>query len=323
MRVFVTGGNGFIGSRVVRRLAAGGREVRCLLRETSRTERIDDLDLERHLGDIRDVAGMAEGMAGCEGVIHLASISAWDQIRSPLMREVVVEGTANVLEAARRAGVQRMVFVSSLTAVNGTAEPVLLTEDSPFELPAEPFVYAHAKVEAEALCRESGLPVVIVNPCEVWGPGDDQFITAGYARDTLRDWPAMTVSGGTALAHVDDIAAGVVAALDRGRPGERYILGGENIAAPAITAAILEAAGQKKPILRLPNGLTLALIKTLARLGLPTPIHPDLLAHAVLYWYADCSKAQRELGYSYRPARETIQSVVDWLVSAGHANRGS
>ena len=140
-------------------------------------------------------------------------------------------------------------------------------------------------------------------------------------RDTLRDWPALTVSGGTALAHVDDIAAGIVAALERGRPGERYILGGENISAPELTRMILEAGGQSnKLVVKAPNGLTLALVRSLAKLGLPTPINPDLLAHAVLYWYVDCTKAQEELGYSWRPAKSTVEELVRWLKEAGHVS---
>lgn len=323
MRVFVTGGNGFIGSRTVRRLAEEGHLVRCLLREHSRIERIEGLAWERHQGDLRDVASLRAGMEGCDGVIHLASLSAWDQIRSPMMREIVVDGTRNVLDAAVAAGRLKTVFVSSCTALGGTLEPVVMREDARFDLPAEPFVYAHAKRDAEAICKErgqrDGLPVVIVYPCEVWGPRDDDFITAGYARDTLKDWPAMTVNGGTALAHVDDVAGGVVAALVKGRPGEGYILGGENVAAPALTRMILEAGGKpRKWVLQAPNGLTLGLVNLLAKLRLPTPVNPDLLAHAVLYWFVDCGKARDELGYTFRPARQTVQDLVEWLREAGH-----
>ncbi len=322
MKVFVTGGNGFIGSRVVHKLVADGHEVRCLLRETSNTNRIDDVAFERHVGDLLDVDSLTAGMKDCDAVIHLASISSWDQIRSPMMRKVVVTGTGNVLEAATFAGKLRTVFVSSCTAIGATTTPEVQNEEADFDLPPEPFVYAHAKIEAEQLCRDlweqERLPVVIVSPCEVWGPHDDDFITAEYARDTLKDWPALTVNGGTALAHVDDIAAGIASAIEKGTPGERYILGGENIAAPDLTRLILECAGVKKWVLQLPNGLTLAVIRWLAAVGLPTPVNPDLLAHAVLYWFVDCSKAERDLGYTYRPARETVQDLVDWLKSAGH-----
>jgi dihydroflavonol-4-reductase len=228
---------------VVHFLLERGHSVRCLLRETSKTQRIDHLDFERHLGDIRDEASLIEGMSGCDAVIHLASISAWDQIRSPLMRTIVIDGTRNVLNAAKRTGDLRVIFVSTMVAVNGTSEPELLNENSPFSLPTEPFVYGNAKREAEEMCfsyfRDHSLPVLIVNPCEVWGPNDDDFITAEYARDTIKDWPAMTVKGGTALAHVDDIARGIASATEKGRAGERYILGGENVHASEITAMIL------------------------------------------------------------------------------------
>jgi len=237
----------------------------------------------------------------------------------------VVDGTAAVLAAAKAAGGPRVVFVSSVTAVNGTRRPEMMTEETAFRLPPEPFVYATAKHAAEQLCTAAaaeGLPVVIVNPCEVYGPEDDDFITASYLRDALRDWPALATAGGTAVAHVEDVAAGIGAALLRGRPGERYILGGENRSVRQIVELALMCGGQAgKPVVQLPTGLALGVVRLLARARLPTPVHPDLLAHGVLYWYVDSSKAARELGYTFRPARETVQSVVDWLVAAGHVRR--
>lgn len=323
MKVFVTGGNGFIGSRVVHRLHADGHELRLLLRQTSKTHRLEGIPFERHLGDIRDPDSIMAGAEGCDAIIHLASLSAWEQIRSPLMREIVVDGTRNVCEAAKAHGGQRVVFVSSVTAIGGTKEAVVQNEDSPFDLPAEPFIYAHAKRDAEAICRDyaenHGVGAVIVCPCEVYGPDDDDFITASYLRDAIKDWPAMAVNGGTAVSHVDDIAGGIAAALSKGTPGERYILGGDNVHARDIVKMTLEAAGKgDKFILQLPNGLTLWAITTMARLGLPTPVHPDLLAHAVHFFYVDSSRAKEELGYTWRPAAEVIGEVVGWLQRAGH-----
>lgn len=322
MMVFVTGGNGFIGSRVVRQLVAAGHRVRCLLRETSNTARIDDLGFERHIGDVRDRASLVSGMAGCDGAIHLASLSSWEAIRSPLMREIVIDGTRNLLAAAEAAGGARVVFVSSVTAINGTRTRTMMDEGTAFSLPADPFVYATAKREAEQICADAaagGLPVCTVNPCEVYGPDDHDFITASYLRDTLKDWPAFSTDGGTAVAHVEDVAAGIVAALERGRPGERYILGGENLSIDEIIRLTLEIGGKAgKTTIKLPTGPTLWLVHRLAGLGLPTPVHPDLLEHGVLWWFVDSSKAARELGYRHRPARETLESVVGWLREAGH-----
>ncbi len=322
MRIFVTGGNGFIGSRVVRLLHAEGHQVRCLLRPQSRTHRIDGVPYEKHLGDVLDPASLRSGMAGCDGVIHLASLSSWDQIRSPKMREVVVGGTTHVLEAARDSGKPRVVFVSSATAINGSVKPTVFDETAPFELDGNKLLYAGAKHDAEALCRrfsDGGLPVVTVNPVEVYGPEDDDLITASYIRDTLKDWPAMAVAGGTSVVHVEDVARGILSALVKGRSGERYILGGENLTVRRIIDLTLEVAGLKKWVLQLPNWLIKAVVKALAFLRLPTPVLPDLLDYATLYWWMDSAKAQRELDYRFRSAREAVGDVVRWLKASGRA----
>jgi dihydroflavonol-4-reductase len=321
MRIFVTGGNGFIGSRVVRRLREGGHEVRCLLRKTSDTKRIDDLEFERHYGDVRDAASMAEGMKGTDGCIHLASVSSWDQIRSDALESTVLDGTKNILDAAVAAGNVRTVYISSATAVNAAPSPVVFDETTPFTLDGTVLRYAIAKNKAERMIGDyvaKGLPVVIVNPVEVYGPDDTGFITAGNIRDILKDWPALACSGGTSVAHVDDIADGIVKAMEKGRVGERYILGGDNMSVEDLVRTTLEIAGQKKPVVKLPNGLMKGVVGTMAKVGLPTPVIPEVLDYATLYWFTDCSKAKKELGYSPRPAREVLTPVVKWLREAGH-----
>lgn len=321
MKIFVTGGNGFIGSRVVRRLREGGHEVRCLVRKTSDTSRIDDLAFERHVGDVRDPASMAEGMAGCDAVMHLASVSAWDDMRSDALEATVLDGTRNVLDAAVAAGNLRTVYVSSSMAVNASVAPTIFDESSTFELHGSNLRYPIAKNRAEQLVAEyvaKGLPVVITNPVETYGADDTGFITAGNLRDIIKDWPALACTGGTAVAHVDDIADGMVAALEKGRVGERYILGGDNLSVEQLVRLTLEIAGRKKPVLKVPNGLLKAGIGALVRLRLPTPVIPEVVDVATLYWFMDCSKARRELGYSPRPAPEVLEPVVRWLKDAGH-----
>lgn len=321
MRVFVTGGNGFIGSRVVRLLHAQGHQVRCLLRKSSQTDRINGVPYETHIGDVRDVDSLVAGMKDCDGVIHLASISSWDQIRSPIMRVVVIDGTRNVMDAATQAGNLRTVFVSTCAAINGTKTPQIMDETTAFHLDPKTYIYAGAKHEAEGVCAEyaaKGLPVITVNPCEVYGPEDEDLITASYLLDALKDWPAMSLHGGTAVAHVEDIADGIIKALEKGRGGERYILGGENLHVRQVIEMTLESGGQKgKFILQLPNGVTKVVIKGLASLRLPTPVIPDIVDYGTLFWFVDCSKAQRELGYVVRPAKETIDDVVSWLQTSG------
>jgi dihydroflavonol-4-reductase len=229
----------------------------------------------------------------------------------------VIDGTRNVLEAAQRMGNLRTVFVSTCAAINGTPEPQVLDETAMFTLDPSVYIYAGAKHEAEAICAEyaeKGVPVITVNPCEVYGPEDEELITASYLVDALKDWPVMSLYGGTAVAHVEDVANGIILALEKGRGGERYILGGENLHVRQVMEKTLAAGGQAgKYILQLPNGLTKAVIKTLARFKLPTPVIPDIVDYGTLFWFMDCSKAQEELGYTYRSADETIADVVKWL----------
>ncbi len=323
MRVFVTGGNGFIGSAVVRELVRRGHGVRCLLRPSSRTDRLDGLDYERAIGDVRDSASLEPAVEGSDAVVHLAGVSSWNDIESPLMEEVVVGGTENVLRAARNTSVQRLVVVSSSIAVNGTPRPLVQDEASPFELDVSRpgFRYARAKRQVETLCQAAaaeGVPVTVVNPCEVYGPRDVDLITSGNLLDFIKSWPALVCSGGTSVVHVDDVAAGIASALERGRPGARYILGGDNLTIRELAALTLELAGRKKPILTMPNWLIRGLAKLGSRLRVPLPFNPAVIPYATLYWFMDNARARTELGVTFRDARATLSPTLAWLQAAGH-----
>ena len=321
MRVFVTGGNGFIGSVVVRKLVERGDKVRCLLRETSKTDRIDGLDFERAIGDVRDSASIRKGMEGCDGVIHLASLSSWNDIHSPMMDAVVIGGTANVLDAATALGKIRTVFVSSSIAVSASREPKLHDETSKHSLKLDEYVYAKAKVEAEKLCRrakDAGLPVVIVNPCEVYGPNDTAFITASNLVDFAKSNPVLVCDGGTSVVYVDDVAAGIIAALDKGTPGERYILGGDNLTVRQLAELTVDILGQRKRVVGLPNRLVSMVAKVGGALHVPLPFNPAVIPYATLYWFMDNEKAKRDLGVKFRSARETLEPTLAWLREAGH-----
>ena len=316
MRVFVTGGNGFIGSRVVRLLVEGGHDVRCLLRPASRTHRIDDLAFERVPGDLSDTGALERGVRGADACVHLAGVSSWAEIASPEVEEVIVEGTRRLLAAARGVPGLRFVYVSSVAAVNGSSRPELFDEATPFGLEGSGLRYALAKHAAEELVLDAtraGLDAVIVNPGETYGPGDDEWITAGPIRDVLRQWPALAVRGGASVVHVDDVAAGIVAAIERGRRGERYILGGENLAVPDLVRTALASAGSRKPVLVVPERVLRAVVRLCVLLRVPPPVPPDLVGYACRYWFVDSGKAERELGYRPRPAAETLASVVGWI----------
>ena len=320
--MFVTGGNGFLGSVVVRQLCEAGWTVRCLLRPSADTRRIDHLPIERVVGDLSSPESLSAAMAGCDGVLHLASIASWSAIDSSEMEAVVVGGTANVLTAARRAGNLRMVYVSSAAAINGTPAPCVQDESASFNLDPRQFAYAAAKRRAEDLvgaAAADGLSATIVNPVEIYGPEDTFLVTAGNVLEWLKSRLVLVCNGGTAIVHVDDAAAGVIAAWHHGRCGERYILGGENLTLVELARLSLDCAGfTMRPVSTLPTGPVRAAARLSRWLRLPFPVPPALIPYATRYWYFSSAKAERELGLHFRPAKAVIESTVDWLVKAGH-----
>ena len=294
--------------------------MRCLLRATARTDRIDDQEVERIAGDIMDRTSVERGIAGCQAAIHLASLSAWDQIESPAVERIVVDGTRNVLEAVGN-GI-RLVYVSSVAAIGATRDPSVQDETTNYNLDGERgLTYAQAKHRAELLCREAvdrGADVVIVNPAETYGPDDTGLVTARNLIDFANGPLALVCGGGTCVAHVEDVAAAIVAALERGRAGERYILGGENLTHYNLARLFLEIAGLRKPVLNVSNALLRWSVAVVRTLRIPLPFHPNVVPYATRYWFVDSSKAVRDLQVRFRSARETLQPTVAWLKAAGH-----
>lgn len=320
--ILVTGASGFIGSAVVRNLTARGRPVRCLVRATSRTERIDSLPVERVTGDILEPQALERATGGCAAIIHLAGISAWSQIDSPLLFPVVVDGTRNVLCAARAQAVPRVVYVSSLAALGPARSPEPRDETAPFdECSAAGLTYVQAKRQAEELCRNGGAErteVVIVRPAEVYGPHDRDLVTAGNLVGLLKSRPIVVCPGGTSVVHVDDVAEGIVRALDMGRRGESYLLAGENLHHRELASLLVELAGRRARVITAPAGLLRLSAALARRLHLPFPIPPAAIPYATAFWFADNSRARRELGLEFRPARKLLSETLAWLRAAGH-----
>lgn len=321
-RIFVTGGNGFIGSVVVKQLLQNGYAVRCLLRPTSNTSRIAHLAYETALGDVRNLTSIEAGMQGCDGVIHLASLSNWNDINSPLMDEVVIMGTRNLLSAAMTTGKLPMVFVSSSAAVNGSENPVVHNEDSECTLDLKHYRYSRVKRIAEEACKtaaKADLPVCIVNPTEVYGPYDTAFNTAANLIDFAKSSPVLICKGGTSVVHVEDVAAGIIAALERGKPGERYILGGENLSVRQLAQLTLKILGQShKRIVLIPNSILRIAGKAAQKLKVPFPINPSVIPYATLHWLMDNTKAKEQLKVNFRSAEDTLTPTLKWLQDEGH-----
>lgn len=321
-KIFVTGGAGFIGSKVVKALLAHDYEVRCLVRSTTQTRRIEGLAYERFEGDIIHPETLMEGMKGCTGVVHLASLSNWKDIKSSKMPDVVIQGSKNIIEAAKANGNLRTVYVSSSTAVDGTDKPVILNEDSPLTLPDNHhYVYAHAKKQVEEFCKEharQGFPVVIVNPTEVYGPHDYDRITCGNLIDFATTKTVQLAKGGTSIVYVDDVAEGIVAAFEKGKPGERYILGGENMEFEQLARMTLDILGIQKPIKTISRSVLIGLAWISKTFAINMGFEPDVIPYAVKYWFVDNSKARNELGVNFRSAKEILTPTLEWVKEEGY-----
>ena len=318
MKVLVTGASGFLGSGVVPALLECGHEVRCLVRAQSDTERIQGLDWERVEGDILDRDSLDLAMSGCQGVIHLAGTSDWMEIGRESTWASIVDGTHLTLEAAREAGCERFVFVSTISSINGSDAPVLMTEETECTLPLEhpAFLYVKAKIAAEVLCREvaqDGFGVVIANPPETYGPNDTDLITARNLINLYQSKPVLVTRGGALVGYIDDVARGIVAALEKGRSGERYVLGGENCHVPVLARTMFDILGENRRIIRLPNWLVRLITFLGSRLHLPLPYNPLIIPYATRFWHFDTQKARRELGVEFRGLRESLTPTLQWL----------
>ena len=319
--VLVTGGHGFIGSFVVRRLLARGYAVRCLVRGSSKTHRINSLPVTRIKGDILDPEGLRAAMEGCELCVHLAGISAYADMDKDFARPTIVTGTRNVFQAALDAGLRRVAYIGSGIVYASYDPDRVCDESSPFLLSGSGLIYAESKHENEQQVDEfvaKGLDVVVAIPMETYGPDDDEFLTTGYLKEAINGWPAMATKGGTMFGHVDDVAEGVVLALEKGGKGERYLLGSENGTIQQILQRTLEVAGKQKGVLVMPTGLTKFVVRTLYKLGLPSPEHPNAIDYGTLYAFARNDKARQELGWQPRSGREVLEDTVRWLREAGH-----
>ena len=319
-KIFVTGGAGFIGSRVVKMAIDQGYEVRCLLRSSTNVRRLEGLQYESFLGDITNAESMHQGIKGCTAVVHLASLSNWKDIHSPKMPLVVIEGSRTVLNAARDNGNLPMVYVSSSTAVDGTEEKTILNEDSPLTLSKSHFVYPHAKKQVEGICKEyaaAGLPVCIVNPTEVYGPQDWEKITCGNLIDFATTKPIQLAEGGTSMVHVDDVAIGILAALQKGKPGERYILGGDNMEFKDLAALAMEILGKPAKISMMSRKMLMSLAWISKTFRIPMGFEPAVIPYAVKYWFVDNSKAKNELGVDFRSPREILTPTLNWVREVG------
>jgi len=320
--VLVTGATGFIGSSLCRGLTEAGYRVRALHRPTSDLTALRGLTVEPVVGDILDPASLQPAVAGADLVFHAAARSDyWKNPRGVV--EAAVTGTANVVEAARAAAVRRLVLTSSVAALGIPKAGQPLTERDTFGLRPGEFPYGYGKfvAEGEALRRAGdSLEVVIVNPAVVLGPGDVHQISGSLVIEAARGRTIVWMEGGINLVHIADVVEGHLAAMRRGRPGERYILGGEDRSHLEVFTTLAEIVGRRPPRLKIPHwalGPAGAVVDALGRV-IRLPLDGSQLRMSGHYLYCDTSKARRDLLLGEpRPFRQAAQETYDWYCEQG------
>ncbi len=328
-RAFITGATGFVGAAVARALVAAGWQLRALARAGSDRRNLAGLPLEVVTGDLRDPASYAQGLGGCEALFHVAADYRLWAPNPEELYAVNVEGTRALLRAAAQAGVPNIVYTSSVATLRLVGDGTVADEDSIATVADMIGHYKRSKFLAEQVVQQwAGAGdahrwVVIVNPSTPVGPCDVKPTPTGQiVLDAAAGRTPAYVDTGLNVAHVDDIAAGHLQALEHGRHGERYILGGEDLTLQEILTQVTRIAGRPPPRIRLPHGLVLPIAhiaEAVARLtGGQTRITVEGVRMARKRMYFSSAKATRELGYSWRNPALAFQDAVRWFRDAGY-----
>ncbi|MCE2471846.1 MAG: NAD-dependent epimerase/dehydratase family protein [Anaerolineae bacterium] len=326
MKALVTGATGFVGSHLVRQLIEAGHSVRALYRSEKKLSQLADLELEAVPGDLDDVALLERACAGCELVFHVAAKADYwkDDDRDALWR-VNVEGTRNLLSAAKSAAVRRVVFTSSASTIGIRPDAQSADESDSFSLPPERFWYAYTKLKAEAIVAEfvaDGLDVLTLNPAVIIGPGDLNAISGSFIIETARfQWLLPMSSGGLAVIDVRDVARAHLAAIERGKPGERYILSRANVTYHEFFGMIAAACGVRPPLISTPDWLlepTARFIGVMRRLGIQTPMDANQTRLGSAHVFVDAGKAQRELGAPQIDIESSLRDTFEWYQQHGY-----
>ena len=327
MKAFITGATGFVGSHVARALAVRGAELRLLVRSTSRTDNIADLQAEVATGDLRDPESLKKAMAGCEFVFHVAAdYRLW--VRDPeQMYRSNVEGTRAIIRAAQECGVRRVIYTSSVATMGFTREGHIAREDSPVSIREMVGHYKRSKFMAEQIALEAGrngANVVVVNPTTPIGEYDIKPTPTGrIVVDFLkRKFPAY-VDTGLNLADVKEVARGHLLAMEKARPGERYIMGGENLTLKQILNKLSELTGLPSPTMKVPHGVAMGFavfdqLFTGMIMGKEPRATIDAVKMGRKKMFASSAKAEHELGYKVLPVEDALRRAVEWFQANGY-----
>lgn len=329
MKALVTGATGFVGSAVARVLCGAGWDVRALARAGSDRRNLRQLPVELAVGDLNEPSSLETALRDCEALFHVAADYRLGVRHPDQLYRANVEGTRNVLKAADRAGVARIVYTSSVATVGLPVDHSPGTEATPVTLADMIGHYKRSKFLAEELVREfaqAGAPVVIVNPSTPIGPGDVKPTPTGQiVLDAASGRTPAYVDTGLNIVHVDDVARGHLQAFERGRIGERYILGGENMTLHEILSAISRLTGRAPPRVRLPHAALLplaAVAEMFSRVtGRANRVTIESVRMARKHMYFSSDKAVRELGYSWQAPGGALEDAVRWFREQGMLGR--
>jgi dihydroflavonol-4-reductase len=328
MKVFITGATGFVGGHVARAYAARGATLRLLTRTSSNLAGLEGLDAETVVGDLRQAEGLRSALAGCDALVHVAAdYRLW--VRDPeVMMAANVGGTRDLLRLARELGVPKVVYTSSVATMGFKADGTIVDEATPVSLDDMIGAYKRSKflAELEAIAAaKSGQHVMILNPTTPVGAGDAKPTPTGRILvDFLnRNFPAY-VETGLNLVDVSEVARMHVVALERGRPGERYILGGENLTLKQILDRLSAITGLPSPTMKVPHAVAMGFAffdETFT--GKLRGKEPRATVEAVRMgkkmMFASSAKAERELGFVVLPVYAAVRAAVEWFLGHGYA----
>jgi dihydroflavonol-4-reductase len=321
----VTGATGFVGAAVARALRGQGHKLRLLVREGSNRTNLAGLEAELVTGDLADAAGFDRAVAGCRYVFHVAADYRLWVPDVAAMRRVNIDGTVGLLRAAAAAGVEKCVYTSSVAALGLTGDGTPADETTAVDEAVLIGAYKRSKYDAEQAVRAlaaAGQNIVIVNPSTPVGPGDVKPTPTGrMVLDAARGRMPAYVNTGLNVVHVDDVADGHVAALAKGRAGEAYILGSENLMLRDLLVMIAAQARRRPAKVRLPVAPLMPLGWAMERAaevtGVTPLMTPDILKMARKKMFFSSAKAIAELGYAPRPARVAVEDALDWFATRG------
>jgi farnesol dehydrogenase len=326
MKYFITGSTGFIGKELTKKLVSCGFELHLMVRSAVKAASLKHPQVSIFPGDIMDYTSVERGMTGCTHVFHLAALAKASAGKNESFQEINVRGTENVLKAALTLGIKRVVFTSTAGVLRPSEEGEFVSEES-----GEPDChfteYAGTKSHAEQICRDyvrKGLDVVIVQPSRVYGPGeisDSNAVTKIISRYSEGKWRWIPGNGKSTgnYVFIDDVVRGHLLAMEHGKKGESYILGGENLTFDELFSNIRQVTGKSYRMIHLPYRLMSAIAALLDISGKITGrqplITPGWVKRYLMHRQLSVAKARSELGYTITPFSKGIKQTIDWLRS--------